>query len=797
MDRRQFVVNAGLAALASHLLQSSRNNSTAFGADAPERSPLTLWYDHPAAHWNEAHPIGNGRIGAMVFGRVDSERIQMNEATLWTGKPHDYSNPDARRNLEAIRKLIFDEDVEAAEKLAPSLLGIPPQIQTYQPFCDLHLDFYTDTHVEHYQRSLDIRSAIAAVTYQCGDVRFHRESFVSYPDQVFVLRLSADKPAQQSFKLSLSTPHDHATLIATSKTVHLSGELLPHIPPPGSWIATWEGPGLKFAGQVRVRTQGGVVSNRDNALMIDGADEVTILVDLATSFVNYRDISGDSVARLQQRAQSIASRSYDELRARHVADHDALFSRVDLQLEDPSPSTAPADKQIASFANTPRPGLMALFYQIGRYLLIAASRPGSQPANLQGIWNESLWPWWGSKWTTNINLQMNYWPAQTGALSECAEPFHDLLADLRVTGAEVARVHYGCKGFVFHHNADLWRATAPVDGSWGLWPVGGAWLALQSWEHYAFSLDKEFLRTKAYPALRDSVEFMLSFLVEIPSGKAFAGCLATNPTSSPENAFILPNGTKGRLTYATTMDIEIVGELLETFIQSACTLHTDPEMVEAAAAARKRLPPLQVGRDGELQEWIGDYQKTEAEHRHLSHLYALYPGNTISAERTPDLMAAATKSLELRGDGDGPGSCFKAWRAALWARLHDGNHAHRILAKLISQSTSPDMLNDFYDQVDGHLGGPAAIAEMLLQSHASEIEVLPALPDAWPTGAVRGLRARGAYTLDFTWKNGSLSSLKIHAKAGGKMKVRYKQTVLEIACRPDSTYLMDGTLRQQ
>jgi alpha-L-fucosidase 2 len=800
INRRQFISNAGIAAIASRLLQSSRKAFAykTFPATERERPALTLWYDKPAAHWNEAIPLGNGRIGAMVFGRVDSERIQFNEATLWTGKPHDYANPEARKNLDKMRDLIFHEDVEAAENIAGSLLGIPSQLQAYQPFCDLHIDFYTDPHTEQYRRSLDLRSGITSVTYLCGDVHFRREAFVSFPDQAFVLHLSADKPGQQSLKLSLATPHSKASVQASSRGELLfSGELTPHTPPPGSWIATWEGPGLKFAGNVRILHHGGNLTKVDEAVMIDGADEVTILVDLATSFVNYRDISGETSAPLLHRINSAASRSFDELKSRHTIDYAELFSRVDLQLGDSHFAALPTDREIANYAATPEPELMALYYQVGRYLLIAASRPGSQPANLQGIWNESLWPWWGGKWTANINLQMNYWPAETGGLAECVEPFYDLLADLRITGAEVARVHYGCKGFVFHHNADLWRAAAPVDGSWGLWPVGGAWLALQTWEHYAFSLDKEFLRTVAYPALKESVEFMLSFLVEIPPGRPFAGHLATNPTSSPENAFILPSGVKGRLTYATTMDIEIIGELFEKYVLSAQVLDIDPELVEAAEAARRRLPPLQVSRNGELQEWIGDYEKTEAEHRHLSHLYSLYPGDGITPQATPALAVAARKSLGLRGDGDGPGSCFKAWRSVLWARLGDGNRAHRILSKLISQSTSPDMLNDHYDQIDGHLGGPSAIAEMLIQSHSGEIVLLPALPDAWASGSVRGMRARGAASLDFSWKNGSLISATVHAKAAGTLKIRYGQIAAEIECKPGSTHVLNSTLQPQ
>jgi alpha-L-fucosidase 2 len=800
MNRRQFLAHAGMTALASRLLRYSQN-VLAFGplSDQQEQeSSLNLWYEHSARSWNEALPVGNGRIGAMVFGRVDSERIQLNEATLWTGKPHAYPNPDARNNLEEIRRLIFNEEVEAAEKLAGSLLGSPSQLQAYQPFCDLNLDFYTDTHMEGYRRALDLRTAIVSVDYRCGDVLFRREAFVSYPDQVFVLHLSANKPGQQAFKLSMSSPHDHITVEAREEgSLLLSGQMLPHAPPVGSWISSWDGPGLRFAGHVQLMQTAGARTSCGNAIMVEGADEVTLLVCLGTSFVNYRDISGDPILQLKRQIEAASSRSYTDLKSRHTADHGALFHRVELHLEDAAPADRPTEVELSDTSLSVRPGLMSLFYQVGRYLLIAASRPGSQPANLQGIWNESLWPWWGSKWTSNINLQMNYWPAETGALPECVEPFYALLDDLRVTGREVARVHYGCDGFVFHHNADLWRAAAPADGSWGLWPVGGAWLALQTWEHYAFSLDTEFLRNTAYPALKESAEFMLSFLIEIPASRPFAGCLATNPTSSPENAFLLSTGIKGRLTYAATMDIEIIAELFDKCAFSARVLGVDSQFVEQVEAARKRLPPLQVSRNGELQEWIGDYRKTETEHRHLSPLYGLYPGNSITLEGTPAITAAARKCLELRGDADGPGGCFKAWRAALWARLGEGNHALRILTKLISQSTSPDMLNDAYDQVDGHLGGPAAIGEMLLQSQNGEIVLLPALPDTWRSGAVRGMKARGAVTVDFAWEDNSLESVVIQAKRSGKIRLRYKNLSAEILCTPNSAHSLDGKLRSK
>ena len=798
MDRRRFLVGAGFSTFGARLLWASVNSrDTSFLAN-PNASnlPLSLRFDRPAGLWEEALPLGNGRIGAMVFGGTTSERIALNEATLWGGRPHDYANPDARKNLDLVRRRIFAGDMPDSDPLPNSLLGSPFTLYPFQPFADLRLDFYSNSVIDTYKRWLDLRTAIAGVVYETAGVRFERESFISYPDQVLVLRFTASQPGQQTFKVSLSTPHDHADVTASENMLSLNGQLFPHTPPPGISTATWEGPGLKFAGHANLRHKGGKVSITGNSLMVDNADEVTLLVDLATSFVNYRDIGGDPLARLAERHEKRHATSYHELRSRHLADYQQLFDRVELQLEGPSTSSLTTDQQLADYSTAPNPATMALFYQMGRYLTIASSRPGGQPSNGLGLWNEAIWPPWGSKWTTNINLQMNYWPTQTGALPECAQPFYDLLADLRVTGAHVARVHYGCNGFVVHHNTDLWRAAVPVDGPWGLWPVGGVWLSLQTWEHYAFSLDKEFLRQTAYPALKDSVEFILSFLVAIPEGNPFAGLLATNPATSPENAFILPDGVKARLTYAPSMDIEMIGELFQKFASAARELGVDPPLVQAAEAAAKRLPPLQVNPGGELQEWIGDYKKTEAQHRHLSHLYALYPGNSITVETTPALAAGAKRSLELRGDADGNLCWNQAWRAALWARLREGDHAHRILGNLLTHATTPDMLHDAWSQIDGHLGGPAAIAEMLLQSHRNEIEVLPALPAAWASGSVRGLCARGAVVLDFRWHAASLTAVTVHATRSGRVKLRYQQIAIELDTMPGGTYTLDGSLRR-
>jgi alpha-L-fucosidase 2 len=755
---------------------------------------LSLTYDKPAEKWTEALPIGNGRIGAMVFGGTEDERLQINDSTLWGGGPHDYANPDAYTHLEEIRRLIFAGKVDEAEKLSETMMGQPKLLMPYQPFCDLRLHFPGHGQATDYRRQLQLNDAVAETAYKVGSAQFRREEFISYPDQILVIRITASEAGRLTFTASLDSPQPEiSTLSPAGNMLQLSGQIQPRQNPARSWTGSWTQPGMRFAAVLRVQNEGGSVRSEGGRLEVSGADSVTILFSNATSFRNYRDIGGDALAKAQDYLHRAEQRSYDQLRQRHLDDFRPLFSRVALRLGEDH-ATETTDRRIQNFARNDDPSLLALYFEFGRYLLISSSRPGGQPANLQGIWNKDLAPPWSSKWTTNINLEMNYWQADAGDLWETEEPLWGLIRDLRVAGAETARVNYHSKGWVLHHNTDLWRATAPVDGSWGIWPMGEAWLANQMWDHYEFSGDREFLRRDAYPAIKEAAEFILGILVEAPPGTPFAGRLVTNPSTSPENQYLL-NGRPESLTYAPTMDIELVRELFESCRRAAGILGTDPEFRSELDRTEKRLPPLQIGGRGQLQEWIADYAEVEPAHRHVSHLYSLYPGHDISLESTPEFANAAKKTLELRGDGGTGWS--EVWRIALWARLRNPEHAYANLKLLITNSTLPDMFDlcpPF--QIDGNLGGPAAIAEMLVQSTDSEIRVLPALPPQWPSGSLNGVRVRGGGKLDLEWKDGHLVKLALSCDHSMKYRVLYGDSSTEVNLKPGKPMVVDASLHR-
>jgi alpha-L-fucosidase 2 len=765
------------------------------GSSQAADSSLRLTYDKPAAEWSEALPVGNGRIGAMDFGGTQEEHLQVNEGTLWGGGPHDYVNPEAYSHLKEIQQLIFSGKIDEAQKLASSLMGKPPLLMPYQPFCDIRLHSSEPEQTKDYRRELNLDEAIAETDYTIGATRYRREVFISYPDQVLVIRITSSQRGQISFGLSLESPQPGARVeSAANDTLQLNGQIQPRHNPPYSWTGSWEEPGMRFAAVLKVSTEGGSVRTAGDHLDVSGADAVTILFSNATSFRSYRDIGGDALAAAQGYVQRASSHSYDQLLQRHENDFQRIFSRVRLSLGQNNP-TESTDKRIKDFAQNQDPGLLALYFEYGRYLLISSSRVGGQPANLQGIWNDHMAPPWGSKWTTNINLQMNYWQADTGDLWETETPLWDLIKDLRLSGAQTARVEYHSNGWVLHHNTDLWRATAPVDSYWGIWPMGEAWLANQMWDHYEFSGDRDFLRHQAYPAMKEAAQFLLGFLVEAPPGTPFAGRLVTNPSTSPENNYIL-NGKPASLTYAATMDIELMQELFENCRKAAAILKTDTDLQSQLEQTEKRLPPLQIGKRGQLQEWIEDYPETEPKHRHVSHLYSLYPGHDISLVTTPELAAAAKKTLELRGDGETGWS--QVWRVALWARLRGSEQAYAYLKLLIQHSTLPNMFDlcgrPF--QIDGNLGGPGAITEMLIQSTDKQITVLPALPTQWPSGSLSGVRVRGGGRIDIAWSGGRLTEIRLQAEHPVKYQVIYGDRSVELSLQGNKSQVLDGALRK-
>jgi alpha-L-fucosidase 2 len=720
--------------------------------------------------------------------------LQINEGSLWGGSPADRGKPSNGESLSRVQQLVFAGDIAGAETAAQDLLGNPKLLSPYQPFCDISLRFPEHGAVHDYRRELQLDDAVATVSYRIGDTGFRREAFVSHPDHVLVVRLTADKPGSESLTIGMDSPQPGASVrFAGPDGVHLSGQIQARTNPVGWWIGSWTSPGLKFAAHLLVRAQGGTVRRTGDRLEVTGADTVTLLFGNATSFRSYKDIGGDADGAAVRVTSGAAALSYEDLKRRHVADFSGLFSRVRLQLGPANAGQAPTAERLRSFSTTQDPSLVALYYQFGRYLLISASRPGGQAANLQGLWNKELEPPWGSKWTTNINLQMNYWPADSGNLRETQSPLWSLIRDLRITGSETARSMYGSGGWVLHHNTDLWRTTTPVDGVWGIWPVGAAWLSNQMWDHFQYTQDRRFLRLQAYPAMKEAARFFLRSLVRAPAGTRFSGALVTNPSMSPENQYV-HNGYRAYLTYAPTMDIELIAELFEHCNQAAEELGIDAEFRAEIARARALLPPLQVGGRGQLQEWIEDYVEAEPTHRHVSHLYALYPGSSIDPEATPRLASAARKTLELRGDA-GEGGWPKAWRVALWARLGDGERAYGNLRSLIADNSWPNMFNfgpPF--QIDGNFGGAAGVSEMLLQSQHGTIRLLPAIPDIWRDGEVQGLRVRGAATVGFEWHDGKLTHATILGDVAATFRIRYADREAEVKLQPGKVVAFDGNL---
>jgi alpha-L-fucosidase 2 len=742
---------------------------------------LVMWYKAPAKKWEEALPVGNGRLGAMVYGNPFEEIIQLNEDTYWSGGPYSTVVKGGYEKFKEVQRLVFDQKFLKAHNLfGRYLMGYPVEQMKYQSLANLHLQFHHHKDTTDYRRWLDLKTGTTHVEYVSEGVRYHQEIFSSQPDQVIAIRITADKAGALSFTANLrgvrnQTHSNYATdyfrmngfrkdgLVLTGKSADYLGV---------------EGK-LKYEARIKVIPDGGSIAVDDYLLTVSNTNSVVIYFAAATNFVNYKDVSANEHERVENYFKNIESKNFASIRQSHITDFEKLMQRVSLTLPVTNYSFLPTDKRIVNAISNSDPALASLTYQFGRYVLISSSRPGTQPANLQGIWNNDQNPAWDSKYTTNINTQMNYWAAESANLSECAEPLMQMMKEIVDEGTKVAREHYGARGWVLHQNTDLWRVAAPMDGpTWGTFTVGGAWLVNELWEHYNYSRDKEWAN-QFYPIMKGSVEFFMDFLVDHPNGK----WLVTNPSTSPENFPLSPGNGRyfdevtGSYIPGTTIcagssiDMQILSDLFSNFLQASSLLNADKELAVKVLTAKSRLVPPQIGKDGALQEWTDDWEQLEKNHRHFSHLYGLYPGNVFSMRRTPQFVNPIKAVLEQRGDGGAGWS--RAWKVSLWARLHDGDRAEKIFKEYLRDQSNPQLLAKCFTplQVDGTLGMTAGISEMLLQSHDGSIEFLPALPKEWSEGRISGLKARDGFIIDMEWKNNAVKSIQLLSKAGSVCKI--------------------------
>ncbi len=761
-----------LFVLATTSIQAQLNPST------------TLWYKDSVDKWEDALPIGNGRLGGMYFGNVHTDRLQFNEDTYWSGGPYSTVKKGGYKKLKELQQLLFEKKfVEGHLLFGRYMLGNPVEQQKYQSMGNLVLEFDNAEAVSDYKRELDLSTGIAKITYTQNGIHFTRELFSSHPGQAIVMRITADKPGAINFSCQLQgvrnqTHSNYATDYFNMDSwgkdgLKLTGKSADYLGIKGM---------LHYEALLKAKLKGGTVNTQTAMLTIKNADEVTLVLVAATNFNNYKDVGGDAAKRANDYMSKVVNQAYEKIKQGHIKDHQQFFSRFNIELPVTANSLLPTNERIKKVQEAPDPSLAALGYQFGRYVMITSSRPGTQPSNLQGIWNNDQNPWWDSKYTTNINTQMNYWNVDAGNLSECALPLFDLIKEVSDQGSMVAKEHYGVnEGWVFHQNTDLWRVAAPMDGSnWGAFTTGGAWLCTHIWEHFLYTQDTAFLK-KNYALMKGCVQFFLHFLVKDP----VKGWLVTNPSTSPENVPGAPGNTRffdemnggyyngSQICYGSTIDEQILHDLFGYMAAASELLKTDAAFRKQVEAARKQLAPMQVGSDGTLQEWIEDWPQTEKNHRHFSHLYGLYPGHVISPATTPGLVEPVKKVLEQRGDGAAGWS--RVWKMCEWARLFDGNRANKIFKGYIQEQCTQSMFGKCYAamQVDAALGLAAAVNEMLVQSHEGYIQLLPALPDEWKAaGNIEGIITRGAFELDFNWQDGEVKELQLLSKAGAVCKIK-------------------------